>query len=182
MQMNLMELIKDGKTGESLKSRGGHGSRWEHYVFIVDKPGTIKVYTASTWTTLNKEMKTQEFWKLKEETLVNLMVKIAKGEGEDIGKYFAVDGTNKPVHFNKGDKLFVRVLGITKLYTENKEIFHPGEDDTIFSGDITFPGEGVYLVKACLGPSMNLDEEGNKVWPFGCFEDTTSVQINVYKK
>lgn len=96
--------------------------------------------------------------------------------------YSAVDSSGKNVHFRSGDKVFVRILGITRLYNDNVEIFHPDSDDTIFSGNITFPGEGVYLVKACLGPSINLDSTGAKVWPFGCFEDTTSVQMNVYEK
>jgi len=93
--------------------------------------------------------------------------------------YYAVDSSNNLAHFKEGDKVFVRVLGITQIYTQNKEIFHAQGNDTIFSGSITFPGVGVYLIKACLGPKMNVDSDGNKIWPFGCFEDQTSIKIKV---
>jgi len=101
--------------------------------------------------------------------------------------YYAVDNSNKSVQFRENDRAFVRILGITRLFTNNVEIFHPQKPDgskdyALFSGDITFPREGIYLVKVCLGKSINLDSEGNKVWPFGCFEDQTSAQVNVYEK
>ena len=97
--------------------------------------------------------------------------------------YYAVDGSNKQVHFRGSDRAFVRVLGITRVFTENIEIFHPElngvKDDTIFSGDLTILEPGTYLVKVCLGPSINLDSGGTMIWPFGCFEDQTSVQMSV---
>ena len=100
--------------------------------------------------------------------------------------YYAVDSSNKPVHFREGDRAFVRILGITKLFTNNTEIFHPesnsSKDYTLFSGNISIPDSGTYLVKVCLGKSINLNIEGTMVWPFGCFEDQTSVQINIYEK
>ncbi|MAH03491.1 hypothetical protein CMI39_01750 [Candidatus Pacearchaeota archaeon] len=96
--------------------------------------------------------------------------------------YFALDDSNNLVSFKDGDRAFVRILGITHLFTENTEIFHPGSDNTIFIGDINISFPGVYLIKICLGPSINLDSEGNMVWPFGCFEDQTSIQMNVYEK
>jgi hypothetical protein len=95
--------------------------------------------------------------------------------------YSATDSSNRLVSFAASDRAFVRILGISHVFTENTEIFHPGSDNTIFTGDITLPTPGVYLVKVCLGPSINLDAEGNMIWPFGCFEDQSSVQINVYE-
>ena len=102
--------------------------------------------------------------------------------------YHAIDSSNRYVTFRSGDRAFVRILGITREFSNNIEIFHPkisgsdSKNSTIFSGNITFPEAGVYLVKVCLGPKINLDEAGNNVWPFGCFEDQTSVQVNVYEK
>jgi len=99
--------------------------------------------------------------------------------------YYAVDGSNKPVHFRDGDRAFVRILGITRLFTENTEIFHPEsngiKDNTIFSGNISISEPGTYLVKVCLGTNINLDSEGVLTWPFGCYEDQTSLQMNVYQ-
>lgn len=100
--------------------------------------------------------------------------------------YYAVDNLNKPVHFRGGDRAFVRILGVTRLFASNTEIFHPGSDGskdyTLFLGNISIPYPGTYLVKVCLGKSINLDSEGTMVWPFGCFEDQTSVQMNVYER
>ncbi|MDP7520642.1 MAG: hypothetical protein QF567_00195 [Candidatus Pacearchaeota archaeon] len=100
--------------------------------------------------------------------------------------YYAVDGSGDLVSFKDGDRAFVRILGITRLVTLNTEIFHPEtngvEDKTLFTGEINIPLSGTYLVKVCLGPSINLDSEGTMVWPFGCFEDQSSVQMNVYDK
>ena len=100
--------------------------------------------------------------------------------------YSALDSSSNRVNFADSDRAFVRILGITKLYTQNTEILHPTsngvKDSTIFSGNITLPEQGTYLVKICLGSSINLNSEGVMVWPFGCFEDDTSVQIKVYKK
>ena len=99
--------------------------------------------------------------------------------------YSAVDKSGNPVHFRSSDKAFVRILGVTGVFTNNTEIFHPKsngtENDTVFSGEISISKPGVYLVKVCLGPSINLNSDGVMVWPFGCYEDTTSVQMNVYQ-
>ena len=100
--------------------------------------------------------------------------------------YYAIDSSNKPVHFREGDRAFVRILGITKLFINNTEIFHPesngSKNYTLFSGNISISDVGTYLVKVCLGRSINLNTEGRMVWPFGCFEDQTSVQMNIYEK
>ena len=34
MQINIIELIKDGKIGDSIKSRGGQRYTYNRYVFI----------------------------------------------------------------------------------------------------------------------------------------------------
>ena len=100
--------------------------------------------------------------------------------------YYAVDNSNKPVHFRDSDRAFVRILGVTRLFASNNEIFHPvsngSKDSTLFLGNISISEPGTYLVKVCLGKSINLDSEGTMIWPFGCFEDQTSVQMNVYEK
>lgn len=96
--------------------------------------------------------------------------------------YSAIDESGNLVHFKESDRVFVRILGITRLYNDNIEIFHPNSNNTIFSGNISFPGKGVYLVKACIGPKINLAKDGSKIWPFGCFEDRTAIQINIYEK
>lgn len=99
--------------------------------------------------------------------------------------YSAVDKSGNRVHFKSSDRAFVRILGITSVFTNNTEIFHPKsngtENDTVFSGKISISQPGVYLVKVCLGPKINLNSDGVMVWPFGCYEDTTSVQMNVYQ-
>jgi hypothetical protein len=88
--------------------------------------------------------------------------------------YYAVDSSNKPVPFREGDRAFVRILGVTHLFTNNTEIFHPeisgSKDYTLFSGEV------------CLGKSIKLNSEGTMIWPWGCFEDHTSVEIKVYEK
>jgi len=99
--------------------------------------------------------------------------------------YYAVDGSNKPVNFREGDRAFVRIMGVSHFYNENTEIFHPelggSKDYTVFSGDINIPDPGVYIIKVCLGPSINLNSEGVMVWPFGCFEDQNSVEVRVHE-
>jgi len=57
MQMNIMELIKDGKIGDSLRSRGGQRYRYNRYIFIKTNPNTVKAYEGWTYTTITKEMK-----------------------------------------------------------------------------------------------------------------------------
>ena len=99
--------------------------------------------------------------------------------------YYAVDFAGGLLSFASGDRAFVRILGVTHEYTQNTEIFHPlklnGEiDDRIFTGNITIKEPGIYLIKICLGKSINLDAKGNMIWPFGCFEDSTSEEIEVY--
>lgn len=101
--------------------------------------------------------------------------------------YYALDNSGNLVHFKQGDRAFVRILGITHLYSDNTEIFHPESadgsiDDTIFTGKITISEPGKFLIKVCIGTSINLNEEGKMIWPFGCFEDTTSDVIDVYNK
>lgn len=102
--------------------------------------------------------------------------------------YYALDNSNQKVSFKEGDRAFVRIMGVTHLYVQNTEIFHPkksdgSEDNTIFSGKINLDGgPGKYLIKVCLGKSINLNSEGAMVWPFGCFEDQSSEVIDVYEK
>lgn len=100
--------------------------------------------------------------------------------------FYAVDNTNNPVKFSARDRAFVRSMGVTRLININSEIFHPEvngvKDYTKFYGNITIPKFGTYLVKVCLGPSINLGSQGELVWPFGCYEDQTSVQMNVKEK
>src|SRR3989304_10516528 len=92
--------------------------------------------------------------------------------------YYSLDGERNRVHFREGDRAFVRILGVTHLSNNNTEIFHPSsngsKDNTIFSGNITLLKPGIYLIKVCLGGGINLDSEGVLVWPWGCFEDSSS--------
>lgn len=91
-------------------------------------------------------------------------------------------------HFSGGDRAFVRILGISveEPYTQNAEIYHPvsadgSTDNSVFSGDITIDEPGKFLIKVCLGPSINLDANGKMIWPFGCWEDSTSEVVDVTK-
>src|SRR3989339_92310 len=97
--------------------------------------------------------------------------------------FYAVDSSNNPVRFNPQDRAFVRTLGITRLININSEISHPITngvvDYTKFYGNLTISQFGTYVVKICLGPSINLGSVGEIVWPFGCYEDQTSMQMNV---
>ena len=97
--------------------------------------------------------------------------------------FYAVDSSNNPVRFNPQDRAFVRTLGITRLININSEISHPVTngvvDYTKFYGNLTISQFGTYVVKICLGPSINLGSVGEIVWPFGCYEDQTSMQMNV---
>ena len=56
MQMNIMELIKDGKIGDSLRSRGGQRYRYNRYIFIKTKPNTVLVYGGWTYQTITTQM------------------------------------------------------------------------------------------------------------------------------
>jgi len=100
--------------------------------------------------------------------------------------YYATDNSGQLVYFRQGDRAFVRILGVTRLYTNNTEIFHPeksgSEDYTLFLGNITIPLPGKYLIKVCLGPTINLDSEGTLIWPFGCYDSDTSGVIDIYEK
>ena len=77
----------------------------------------------------------------------------------------------------------MRILGITRLININSEVLHPevngAKDYSVFKGDIKIPEAGTYVIKVCLGPSINLGSQGEIVWPFGCYEDQTSVQMKV---
>jgi len=56
MQMNIMQLIKEGKIGDILKSRGGQRYKYNRYVFAKTKRNTVTVYEGYSYTTLTKEM------------------------------------------------------------------------------------------------------------------------------
>ena len=78
-------------------------------------------------------------------------------------------------------------MGVSHFYNNNTEIFHPKRPDgsidyTIFLGDINLFEPGIYLIKVCLGKSINLNSEGIMVWPWGCFEDHSSQEIIVYAR
>jgi len=99
---------------------------------------------------------------------------------------YIMDNSGQLVHFRQSDRAFVRILGVTRLYTDNIEIFHPeksgSEEDTLFLGNITIPLPGKYLIKVCLVPSINLDSNGTLIWPFGCYDSDSSEVIDVYEK
>ena len=57
MQMNIMELIKDGKIGDSLRSRGGQRYRYNRYIFIKTRANTVKAYEGYSYRTITKDMK-----------------------------------------------------------------------------------------------------------------------------
>jgi hypothetical protein len=91
--------------------------------------------------------------------------------------YFSLDESGNLVDFKDKDRAFVRIIGITILFTNNTEIFHNVvegvKDNKIFNGIISFNQTGKYLIKICLGTKIGWDT---------CFEDNTSVEINVYEK
>lgn len=97
--------------------------------------------------------------------------------------YYAVDSAGNKVVFREKDRAFTRILGVTSDYTNNTEIFHPEVNDikdyTTFSGNIVFSTPGTYLIKVCLGESINLNSAGALEWPWGCFEDQASLEIKV---
>ena len=54
MQMNIMQLIKEGKNGDHLRSRGGNRYTYNKYAFVKIRKDTVQVYTAHSWNTLKK--------------------------------------------------------------------------------------------------------------------------------
>jgi len=54
MQMNIMQLIKEGKIGDSLATRGGDRHKHLRYVFIKMKKNQVKVWECYTWKTIDK--------------------------------------------------------------------------------------------------------------------------------
>ena len=52
MQMNIMQLIKEGKIGDILKSRGGQRYKYNRYVFAKTKRNTVAVYEGHSYKTL----------------------------------------------------------------------------------------------------------------------------------
>ena len=59
MQMNIMELIKYGNIGDTLRSRGGQRYKYNRYVFAKTKKDTVVVYEGHTWTTLEKNIQAE---------------------------------------------------------------------------------------------------------------------------
>ena len=59
MQMNIMQLIKEGNIGDILKSRGGQRYKYNRYVFAKTKRNTVTVYEGYSYTTLTKEMQAE---------------------------------------------------------------------------------------------------------------------------
>ena len=59
MQMNIMQLIKEGNVGDTLKSRGGQRYKYNRYVFAKTKRNTVTVYEGYSYTTLTKEMEAE---------------------------------------------------------------------------------------------------------------------------
>ena len=59
MQMNIMQLIKEGKVGDILKSRGGQRYKYNRYVFAKTKKNTVKVYEGYSYITLKKYMEAE---------------------------------------------------------------------------------------------------------------------------
>ena len=59
MQMNIMQLIKEGNIGDILKSRGGQRFKYNRYVFAKTKRNTVTVYEGYSYTTLTKEMQAE---------------------------------------------------------------------------------------------------------------------------
>ena len=56
MQMNIMELIKNGKIGDALKTRGGQRYRYNRYIFIKAKKNTVYVYEGYSYSTIKSRM------------------------------------------------------------------------------------------------------------------------------
>ena len=54
-----MQLIKEGKIGDILKSRGGQRFKYNRYVFAKTKKNTVTVYEGYNYTTLTKEMQAE---------------------------------------------------------------------------------------------------------------------------
>ena len=59
MQMNIMQLIKEGNVGDILKSRGGQRYKYNRYVFAKTKKNTVVVYEGYSYKTLTKEMQAE---------------------------------------------------------------------------------------------------------------------------
>ena len=57
MQMNIMELIKEGKINDTLRSRGGQRYSYNRYVFVKTRKDTVIAYEGNTWTTLAMDIK-----------------------------------------------------------------------------------------------------------------------------
>tara|TARA_R110002020_G_scaffold330634_2_gene546241 strand:- start:700 stop:1725 length:1026 start_codon:yes stop_codon:yes gene_type:complete len=53
MHINIMELIKDGKVGDSLKTKGGERYRWNRFAFVKTRKNTVKCYVTNTWQEIN---------------------------------------------------------------------------------------------------------------------------------
>lgn len=60
MQMNIMELIKNGKIGNSLKSRGGQRHSWNKYIFVKAKKNIVHVYEGSTYKTIQSRIESND--------------------------------------------------------------------------------------------------------------------------
>ena len=59
MQMNIMQLIKEGKIGDVLKSRGGQRYKYNRYVFAKTKKNIVTVYEGYSYLTLKKDMEAE---------------------------------------------------------------------------------------------------------------------------
>ena len=59
MQMNIMQLIKEGNVGDILKSRGGQRYKYNRYVFAKTKKDTVTVYEGYSYLTLKKDMEAE---------------------------------------------------------------------------------------------------------------------------
>ena len=63
MQMNIFQLIENGKIGDHIRSRGGARYKWNRYAFVKTKKGIVQVYTAHTWSALTKQSESYEVHK-----------------------------------------------------------------------------------------------------------------------
>ena len=56
MQMNLMELIKEGSIGTTMKSRGGIRYKWCRFVFVKVKKNTVHCYCGNGYRVISDQM------------------------------------------------------------------------------------------------------------------------------
>ena len=87
MQMNIMQLIKKGQIGDTLKSRGGQRYKYNRYVFAKTKRNTVTVYEGHSYRTLTKEMEAETARPVCTLTPDKITFKLEKYDTNDTGNW-----------------------------------------------------------------------------------------------